>query len=414
MKSKGELFRKIDNLISNIYFRELFPFFILIPEYLFFSKEIIFYIYNGCIVYLITGYWLRSENKNILLRGFINVFILILITCIIVLVKFHHKLEFDSIYKLLPLFAISLPSFTAALFIGYFLKKDIKHFNKGRFIFILLLLNLIMVNAGAFGWAFQCSMGGLIFLCGGYVLASERFKHNIFVLIYLSGPLFLIESFFIIIDGLYHLLPIVLIIPFATLLGISLKLSKYKNGQNIAYYSILSLGIFISAISYFVMLNWQEYVFSREFNGKIDNLALKFKTLDGREMNESNFLGKITVLYLWNSSCHVCFEKMPELEKLTKTFLDKKDVQIYSVIIPFSMIDTTSYSIVEKLSDKYKINYAISLDNSSTVTKNFSFNAFPIAVIIDRYGNPIYKGRFNNKRVIFINNITTFLNRVYN
>jgi cytochrome oxidase Cu insertion factor (SCO1/SenC/PrrC family) len=250
-------------------------------------------------------------------------------------------------------------------------------------------------------------------MLGGYLLATQKLKNNLFVLIFLSGPLFLIKIIFVLKDSLYHLLPILLIIPFATLIGICLKILYHRRKQNYFFYSILSTGILISILGYFFTLNWQEYIFSKEYNNSIENLVIKFKTLDGRELNESNLSGKITVLYLWNSSCSICYEKMPELEKLTRTFFDNRDIQIFSVIIPTSIIDTSSIAIVEQLSKKYKVNFAVSLDNSSIVTKNFNFNTFPMVLIIDPNGNLIYKGRFNNKRIIFINNITKILKKEY-
>jgi len=404
----------IITLRGNKYFMSLFPFLVLIPSFLINTREINFFIYNGCIIYLITGYWKPSDASLQLsiVRSITNIFFLIFIICFFVFVEYHHKLEITYIFKILPFILICIPAFFLSFCSGYFLRYKIKRSTLGRFIYLILLINLLMINSGAFGWAMQCSMGGLLFIYGGYKLATTRLKQNSLVLFSLSGPLFLIESIFMFKDGLYHLLPNILILLFGTGIGIGLKI-LFLNGRHNIFYVSLSLGLLFSLLCYFITLNWCEYVFTIKDDYRINNFELNFRTLDGHEMNNSSFMGKLTVLYLWTTSCRVCFKKMPEVEKLTNSFIKEKDIQIFSVVVPNNDYDSTCISTIFELSDKYAINYGISMDPVSIVNENLNFNSFPLVIVVNNTGNLIYKGRFNNNPLVLVNNISSIVKKEY-
>ncbi len=53
-------------------------------------------------------------------------------------------------------------------------------------------------------------------------------------------------------------------------------------------------------------------------------------TLDGKEVDESIFEGKITMVNIWATFCGPCIREMPDLQKLHKAYKDK-DFQIVGI-----------------------------------------------------------------------------------
>jgi len=104
---------------------------------------------------------------------------------------------------------------------------------------------------------------------------------------------------------------------------------------------------------------------------------------------------------------------MPEVEKLTNSFIKEKDIQIFSVVVPNNDYDSTCISTIFELSDKYAINYGISMDPVSIVNENLNFNSFPLVIVVNNTGNLIYKGRFNNNPLVLVNNISSIVKKEY-
>ncbi len=83
-------------------------------------------------------------------------------------------------------------------------------------------------------------------------------------------------------------------------------------------------------------------------------------SLDGEEVNESIFKGKITMINIWATFCTPCIKEMPDLQKLHEDYSDK-DFQIVGICCDIykagGVFDegsiNTAKSIVEETGVKY-------------------------------------------------------------
>lgn len=109
----------------------------------------------------------------------------------------------------------------------------------------------------------------------------------------------------------------------------------------------------------------------------------EFPELKFTDINEKSITidrDKIILLDFWSTKCGICYKKFPDLEKLFLKYHGNKNVQIYSVHVPYPYDDfqKTKY-LVKKLGYKFPTIFAVS--KNETLNK-LNFNAFPHYVII--------------------------------
>ena len=395
--------------VSNKVFWILLIPIILIVTHLISPRDIYFFITLGIALYFVASFVFLYKLRyyHVIIGVFIHTIFLNAVIAFLIINKYYQVVDFQTIKRLIPFFLLSVLAFWTASIIGFVINKKMKKGPK-KLVSIVIVSSLLMIIIGKFGWPYQFSLGGVVYSIGGFILGSKDANKNLRSFILLSAPMFSLFLIISLIDYLPHIYPLVLIIPIASIIGFYLKY-LYLNHRHLAYYIVLFSAMFIYSLGYLGMLNWCEYVFSVEENSDVQKLSIKFITLDGKLYDINSISDKTYILYYWITSCGVCYNKMPDLENLTLKYINNDAVQIYAVISPLSITDTTCRDVIKELSSEYKINYAISLESTVDIKSNLNFNTFPHVLVIDKLGRVIYNGRFNNNPCVFVNNISNII-----
>jgi thiol-disulfide isomerase/thioredoxin len=348
--------------------------------------------------------------KYLLITVLLSSLIIYSIIFLNILIKYFPSVNADGIRRILPFFLTGVGAFILASIISYLVSKKINNSFIKRIVIIGLSVIFITILSGKVGWPIQFSIGGCAFCIAGYLAGGKELNRNLIAFLTLSLPLFLIILFLLLKDNLYHMLPLMIVIPLSVFLGITIKYLMLNKKKIFIYLlSIFSISLYI--FGYFGTLNWCEYTFSLNKNSSIKTLSINFKTLDNKIVDNNSLSGKISIFYYWTASCSICYKKMPDLEKLAVKYREDEDIQVYAIIVPLSLIDTTSNKILNKLSIKYSLNYAISLTNINEITSNLNFQTFPHVIVVGKSGEVVYNGRFNNDPHILVNNMTKMIDR---
>lgn len=121
-----------------------------------------------------------------------------------------------------------------------------------------------------------------------------------------------------------------------------------------------------------------------------------FKLIDGQRIELSELVGQTVLLNFWASTCHICMEEIPDLNRLYHDYKDKN----FSLISVAMFYDPPN-RVVETQKNK-NIEFPISLDIDSKI-----FNAFgnlqgtPTYILIDASGSIIEQklGRWDSNNL---------------
>jgi len=110
-----------------------------------------------------------------------------------------------------------------------------------------------------------------------------------------------------------------------------------------------------------------------------------FKLLDfkSKQLIQSEFLGKVTLLNFWATWCPPCVEEVPSLNRLQKRYLNK----------PFELISIDYREQEEQLQqfmEKIEVDFPILMDITGQTSLNWKVFSFPSSFIIDKKGNIRY------------------------
>jgi thiol-disulfide isomerase/thioredoxin len=145
--------------------------------------------------------------------------------------------------------------------------------------------------------------------------------------------------------------------------------------RKIVHLIILVLPVFFS---FYLFPNVLAY--NNNLNPKIGHEfpEIKFTDIDKRSIKIDR--DKIILLDFWSTKCGICYKKFPDLEKLFLKYHGNKNVQIYSVHVPYPYDDfKKTKSLVKNLGYKFPTIFAVS--KNETLNK-LNFNTFPHYVII--------------------------------
>lgn len=223
------------------------------------------------------------------------------------------------------------------------------------------------------------------------------------ILIFLSPFLFLIlvsTIFFpeTLSKGLLYLV----LLPIIGFIGYSIHYIKF--------FYILIIGIlFIGFSNYYIMPNWIYYNSnnSSHINKPYPSPLLYTKDLDQVKFEEE----KIIVLDFWTTSCKICYEKFPHLEKFIEKYEEKEEVEFYSVNVQTkSNSFEKTLKLVNSLNYKFKTIFA--LDNEE-IEKQLEIKFYPTVIII-KNGKMRYKGSFITDKKIFVHRLEDEIKRIRN
>lgn len=112
--------------------------------------------------------------------------------------------------------------------------------------------------------------------------------------------------------------------------------------------------------------------------------AHNFKSVlaDGRNVQLSDYKGKIVFLNFWATWCIPCVHEMPAMERLAQQMKGKP-----FVIVAVNMMEPLD--VVKKFVVRLKLTYDIVMDESGDIGGAFDATNLPLTYIIDKQGNII-------------------------
>ncbi|MFY3792832.1 TlpA family protein disulfide reductase [Ureibacillus sp. MALMAid1270] len=118
----------------------------------------------------------------------------------------------------------------------------------------------------------------------------------------------------------------------------------------------------------------------------VSNPAPQFvtKTLDGKQVQLSDYLGKKVILNFWTTWCPPCQEEVPELQKFYETSASQHDVVLLGLNITY---DDLGIDVIHDFREYYGITYPILLDETREITDSYEILTIPTTYIIDENGN---------------------------
>ena len=112
--------------------------------------------------------------------------------------------------------------------------------------------------------------------------------------------------------------------------------------------------------------------------------ALRFVDADGREMQLSDFRGKVVLLNIWATWCVPCRKEMPQLDQL-QARLGDQDFEI----VPLS-IDRGGLFVVKSFFNELDLQHLrVFLDQSSAASRELGVVGLPTTLLVDREGREL-------------------------
>ncbi|GAB3929459.1 TlpA family protein disulfide reductase [Mucilaginibacter myungsuensis] len=107
--------------------------------------------------------------------------------------------------------------------------------------------------------------------------------------------------------------------------------------------------------------------------------AFKYVDLAGKTYTQQNTKGKILVLKAWFISCVPCVAEMPELNKLTEEFKDRKDIVFVSMAFD-------SRAALKKFMKTKDFKYAVVPVTTSYLQDDLHITGYPAHFVINKQG----------------------------
>ena len=107
--------------------------------------------------------------------------------------------------------------------------------------------------------------------------------------------------------------------------------------------------------------------------------------LDGKQVNLSDYRGKVVLVNIWATWCPPCVEEMPSMQKLYNEF-NGSDFEILAV-----SIDIQGREVVAPFMKNHKLTFPALLDTQGTVKAAYGLSGVPESFIIDKDGSLVKK-----------------------
>lgn len=122
-------------------------------------------------------------------------------------------------------------------------------------------------------------------------------------------------------------------------------------------------------------------VFALLSNGKAAAPASTFVLLDGSTKNSTEFLGKVTLVNFWATSCTTCVAEMPQI---AATF-DRFRSQGYRTVAVAMQYDPPAY--VLNFAQTRKLPFDVAIDNTGALARDWGgVQLTPTSYLVDKKG----------------------------
>lgn len=105
-------------------------------------------------------------------------------------------------------------------------------------------------------------------------------------------------------------------------------------------------------------------------------------SLQGDTLSGANLKGQVVVLDFWSTTCAPCVASLPQQNKFVRDLRGEADI---------IAVTTDSRATVQKFLANHLMEAKIGIDTTGRAAGAFQIQALPTAVIIDRFGNVVYK-----------------------
>ena len=107
--------------------------------------------------------------------------------------------------------------------------------------------------------------------------------------------------------------------------------------------------------------------------------AFEWTDLNGQKITNSSIAGKILVIKCWFVHCVPCVAEIPALNKLVKSYMNRKNIQFVSLAID-------SKEKINQFLSAIPFQYAVVPDQEAFMTQKLSVGSYPTHLIIGRDG----------------------------
>lgn len=220
-------------------------------------------------------------------------------------------------------------------------------------------------------------------LIAGIIRGKNR-TENIYVKILSMNILFLL-LIMAVMNGVFHLIIIIIIGLIGTSLGIYIRLfsSKFKI-RSLGFLSLYFMSVILIALialpTYFDAIMW------KKVNIKAPDFTLL--TFEGDTIKSSEYNDQVIILDFWATWCSPCIKQFPEIEKLVKENKNNNDITFF-VINPLLGGDTYDKALNFINQKGYDLPFVSDIE--SLTYKSFKISALPCLIIIDKEGMIRYK-----------------------
>ncbi len=114
------------------------------------------------------------------------------------------------------------------------------------------------------------------------------------------------------------------------------------------------------------------------------DFTLRSNAGDNKKLSELR--GKVVMLNFWATWCGPCRQEIPKLTEL-KSLHDEYDFELLGINIDEDRAKAL------RLAKKLSVNFPILFDETKQVSKNYSIDAMPMTILIDRDGTVRYVHR---------------------